>query len=234
MNKLSIDTDNYYLTVDNNQDYFLEINEKNTNIKIEILENIKSNIGLFIKNSHVNLSISLYKNSHLEINQLMINASSDTLVNQKENSNLNYVNSVLTRNDSSNHIKIKQEEKNCYAILDLNGINLENEKLHYIIDGVITKEAINTTLSENSQIINFKKGNSKIMPNLLVDNSEVSASHSAYIGTFSNEELFYLNSRGLTNQMARELLLKSVLLKKMNMKYKDEFLNSIKEEMNEK
>lgn len=232
MNKISIDTGFYDLKIENSQEYFLEILNPNTTINIEILENAKVNLGILQKDSNINLSFSLGKNSSLILNQLLINSSNSVTVNQKENSYLNYVNSVLTLKDSLNEIKIIQEEKSCFSSMNFNGINLSNVKLHCIINGVVKKEASMTTLSENSQIINFQNGNSKIIPNLIVDNYEVSASHSAYIGTLGDEEIFYLNSRGLTTLMAKELLLKSVLLSKIDFKYQDIFLNEIKNEIN--
>ena len=60
--------------------------------------------------------------------------------------------------------------------------------------------------------INLVKGDSKILPNLLVDNYDVSASHSAYISDFDKKRMFYLKSRGISDNEARRLLLEGFLI----------------------
>ena len=49
------------------------------------------------------------------------------------------------------------------------------------------------------------------MPNLYIDSHDVEASHSALIGKFSDEELFYLQSRGLDIKSAEKLLVTGFL-----------------------
>ena len=55
-------------------------------------------------------------------------------------------------------------------------------------------------------------GNSKIWPNLLIDNFDVNANHAAYIGKFKEEDLFYIMSRGISRKKAYKLLLSGFLL----------------------
>ena len=118
--------------------------------------------------------------------------------------------------------------KNNNSTIYTNGINLENNKLYFNLNGIVTKDSINSVLTENSTIINMDDGDSKIIPNLIIDTKEVSANHSAFIGTFSDEELYYLMSRGINKEMAENLLLKSILLKGMNLD-KDIFIKEIGE-----
>ena len=49
------------------------------------------------------------------------------------------------------------------------------------------------------------------MPNLYIDASDVSASHSALIGKFSDEEMFYMQSRGIDKDTATKLLISGFL-----------------------
>ena len=69
----------------------------------------------------------------------------------------------------------------------------------------------------NGNIINFKNGNSKIIPNLIIDNNDVVANHSAYIGSFSEDDIFYIKSRGINEIDMYKLLYRSLLLGKMNL-----------------
>ena len=52
-----------------------------------------------------------------------------------------------------------------------------------------------------------------IKPNLFIDENDVVANHSALIGTFKDDEIFYLMSRGLDKKDAENLLTKGFLLK---------------------
>ena len=52
-----------------------------------------------------------------------------------------------------------------------------------------------------------------IRPNLLIDCYDVISSHSAYIGSFRDDFVFYLMSRGLSREASYEILMKSFLVR---------------------
>lgn len=62
-------------------------------------------------------------------------------------------------------------------------------------------------LSRNLLLAKSAEANSK--PELLIDADDVKAKHGATIGQMDQEELFYMQSRGLTPSQAREMVLKS-------------------------
>jgi Fe-S cluster assembly protein SufD len=62
-------------------------------------------------------------------------------------------------------------------------------------------------LSRNLLLSKSAEANSK--PELLIDADDVKAKHGATIGQLDQEELFYMQSRGLTAQQSREMVLKS-------------------------
>ena len=51
----------------------------------------------------------------------------------------------------------------------------------------------------------------EIKPNLYIDCDDVEASHSALIGKFSDEEMFYMQSRGIDYENALKLLITGFL-----------------------
>ncbi len=215
MNKICIDTRNYDLVINSNNSYFLEI-ESDVDFEINVLENVKGIINLLVKNSKIKLNINLNKNSSLVINQLGINSSVSTSSMLMNNSSLRYNNSILSNVDSINNIRITHQESDSKCSLYANGINLANNKFYFVIDGIILKDSKNVLLEENSKIINILSGDSKIIPNLIVDNKDVIANHSAFIGTFNEEDIWYLNSRGISCDDAKKLLFKSILFSNMS------------------
>ena len=213
MNKIIIDTEEYFKDI--KEDLLLEI-KSDSKVTLKIFSNAK--IIIINSNYHLLMDITFENNTNLTINSLGIDSSIDYNVILKDNNNLSIVNSIITKNDSLNNINIIHEGKNSQTTLIANGINLENNKLYFTINGTIYVNSLNSLISENSKIINLKDGDSKIIPNLIIDCKEVNASHSAYIGTFNNEDIYYLMSRQISYEDSKKLLIKAILLSKFEPK----------------
>ena len=65
---------------------------------------------------------------------------------------------------------------------------------------------------QDSKIINFNNGNSKIIPNLIIDTNDIIASHSSYIGEIEEQDKFYMKSRGISEEDIKKLIYKGVLV----------------------
>ena len=223
MNKIQIDNDKTIEIL--NDEYNLIIN-KNCNINLNVNKDINSNVSILIKNSHVKINIIIEDNSNLVINQLGFDSSIDYDIHINNNSNLKVIDSIISKNDSINNINLYHNDDNSNIRFYTNGINLDNNKMYYNINGIITKDIKNVYLEENSKIINIKDGDSKIIPNLIVDSKDISANHSAYIGTIDDNILNYLMSRGIVKEKAKDLIIKSILLSKMELNI-DVFIKEI-------
>ena len=73
-------------------------------------------------------------------------------------------------------------------------------------------------------------GKSTICPNLYIDNYDVDSNHSAYIGKFRDEAMFYLMSRGISLENSYRLLLNGFLINTDSIEYDkiSEFIDEIK------
>ena len=67
------------------------------------------------------------------------------------------------------------------------------------------------TLNQNNFILNQNNSESFIKPNLLIEENDVEASHSANIAPMDEEILFYMQTRGIDKDMANKMLLKGFL-----------------------
>lgn len=228
MNKILIDTRKYDLEIKNSDTYLIDTIQNDCSIKIKVLENVKAEIILFVKSSKVNIQIDLLENSHLIMNQLGINSSIHYSCSLLSSSNLFLVDSIISDIDSCNEIKLVHKEGYSNSKVIANGVNLDSNKLYFKIDGMIPKDSLEVNLEENSKIINLQDGDSKIIPNLIVDNKDIVASHSAFIGTFHKEDIWYLNSRGIDSDLAKKMLLKAILLNGMELRFsKDRFIKEL-------
>lgn len=182
-----------------------------------------------------NLSIKLEKNSSLEL--LMFNSNAKVQCNLNENSKLVIYNIAFSKDhyEINLNIDLNEKESNVHIInlyLGINNSNLVSNILinHYSKDTkslldtyAIAKNESHLTLNNNAYIKNgmknsdarqmtrglnlSKKASVKAQPNLLIDEYDVVASHSACIGSIDKEELFYLMSRGLTETQAKEMVI---------------------------
>ena len=226
MNKIMLGNDKIFLQ-DNSMNY-LNIDEYKK-INVELNENFNAKI-IIVSTNNYDIDILLNKNSKLVVNSLNKDNSVNVKINLKENSNVIYNHSVLGNMDSDNKFYINHLENNSTSILNNNGINRNDAKLYFRIDGIIPKNLKEISCSQNSRIINFSYGDSKIIPNLIIDSNDIIANHSAYVGEIDENVKFYLASRGINDVEIEKLIYRGTLLGKMELsKEKEEFNNLINE-----
>lgn len=224
-NKIIIDSNDYI--IEKSGIYFLKpINDKYT---ITVNNNIECKLIITSQNSTYNINYLLNDNSKLVVNSLNYNSNTVINLDLMENTYLEYNNSVVAKSDSINSFIINHSSNNSTSILNNNGINFLNNKLHFVIDGVIKNNLVNINCNECSKIINFDNGNSKIIPNLIIDSNDIIANHSAYIGKVNDDVKFYLQSRGISEDNVKKLIYKGILLSKMEFSIIDEFTKLINE-----
>lgn len=210
---------NKNITILENDSYYLDIKE---DINITIEKDIKCKIILLQKDTSYNINITLKDNSYLEVNSLNNNTNSNINIELNNNSKIIYNYSLVSNKDSIINYNLKHISDNSYSEINNNGINLNTNKLFFNVDGIINKNLHNINCSQNNKIINYNNGNSKIIPNLIIDSNDIIANHSAYIGNFDKDLVFYMQSRGLTINDINKLLYKSILLGKMNLTDEEE------------
>lgn len=147
------------------------------------------------------------------IYHFVIDSSSKVVVKLiKEGVRLDYYYSNINYQDNSLDFKVYNLADKTHAEIYNHGVNVLDNKLNFYVSGYVEKRATECICNQENQIINIQNGKSTICPNLLIDNYDVSSSHSAYIGKIKDELLFYLMSRGISKKMAYNLLLKGFLI----------------------
>lgn len=224
MNKIIIDSKD--IVINENGVYYLKPNNKN-NYSVKVLSNINSKLVIISENIDYNIEYNLQENSSLTVNSLNYNNNVCVTINLNEHACINYNHSVVNKLDSVNKFIINHLSNNTTSVINNNGINLVENKLFFSIDGVVDKKLTDVNCNQNSKIINYGNGNSKIIPNLLIESNDINASHSAYIGNFDEDIKFYALSRGITETMLIRLLYKAILLGTMELTVEKEEFNKI-------
>ena len=106
--------------------------------------------------------------------------------------------------------------------MDNYGVCKEESKLEFKGIGTIKKGFKQSNNHQNSKIIVFDKlSNASVYPLLYIDEYDVLASHSAAVGKVNDEHMYYLCSRGLSEEQAREFITMGYLLPVLSY-FKDE------------
>lgn len=190
-------------------------------LNIKVLNDVK--IFEYFNNSKVENKYYFYNN--VTFDRFNINSEIITELNiEKEQIKLDYFYSCMNISDNLYKLDVVHNAKDTTSIIMNNGINLLNNKLDFIVNGIVKKDSINVTCNQINKIININDNTSSIKPNLIVDNNDVSLGHSAYIGDFSHEALFYLACRGIDDKTSRKLLAKAFLMNNRNIEFEEKEL----------
>ena len=215
MNKLLVNIEEEINNLVIEEDTELVFNFKDTSryIYIVVEDNICLNIVDISFNTSNKINITLKNDSRVIYNKFSINSGDYiyTLLDG-EYSNVVINNSVVNNDDTKMKFVIEHNNTNTSSNLSNHGVNNSSGTLYFNVDSKINRSASLACADQENKIINLVKGDSKILPNLLVDNYDVSASHSAYISDFDKESMFYLKSRGISEKDARRLLLEGFLI----------------------
>lgn len=227
MNKIIIDNKISNNTFNIEDNSFIDINKFNNNIILNIYNSPK--IFIYINDSTFNIDINLYSNLNINIFSINSSIKVNTYL-EKENICLYYNYRNINKDKNTYLLNIYHNNKNTSSYVTNNGINLLNEKLEYIINGIIKKDSTNCICNQASKIIVMGDNNSVIRPNLIIDNNEIDSSHSSYIGRFKDEDIFYLKSRSLDENTCLMLLINSFMFEKLDILEEEKEL--IKKEIN--
>ena len=213
------------------KDTKLEISYKTScfkaDIEIDIDENINFDLFELREDEHIKVK---YNYNVLENSTLNITKFYDCKkVKEIDTINLNGVGATsnftlktISTDYQSYNLIINHNNKNTISNVVNSGVNLTGS-IDFNVEGIVPSGSVDSELNQNNRIITFNDSKCKIDPKLLIEENDVVANHSALIGKFEDEELFYLMSRGIDYNSAVTLLVKGFLLDNL----KDERLNDI-------
>ena len=206
------------------------MNKIDTDIKKEIttFKYEEKELHLFDKKDQ-EVIYNVEDNATLKVYQYGININNDIIINLNgNNAKVEYHYSTINYENHKYNILVNHNASNTSSNIYNHGINVFDKKLDFNVTGKVFKNSDNCICNQENQILNLVDGDSTILPNLLIDNYNVSSSHSAYIGKFKDEILFYLMSRGLSRTISYDLLIKSFLI---NGSSRNEDIESLEKEI---
>ena len=224
MNKLVIDNDvvNKHILIDEDADIEINLIDVSRNIKIELMPGVCLRVFDKSQNTKNIIEYAVNQNCKVFVNKLSIDSSDDITLNLNgEGSFVIFNTSIINYKDNEFREVINHNVPKCESKIRNHAINVKDNTFKFIVDGVVKKGSIKTTFKQDNKIINLNSGKSFILPNLIVDNDDIEASHSAYIGSFDLDSKFYMMTRGIDEKTCDILLMKAFLLNNMNLDEKE-------------
>ncbi len=140
--------------------------------------------------------------------------------------------SVISNGNQKYNINVSHNNKDTKSELNNHGVSINDGVIEFVVNGKVKRGMTNSFLNQDNKIITMDNGKGIINPNLYVDENMVEARHGASIGKFSEDEIFYMETRGIPAYLGYKLLLKGFLLGKLTIDDNiDDILNSIIEKI---
>ena len=200
------------------------INSNNT-IEIEEYASLKHNIIVYegvndvVMNQKINISNSgEYTSALLDVSEKNVKFNNEINLNGEYASSY-FRSAVVSIKEAKKTYEISTINKalNTSSKMDNYGVCRDSSKLEFIGVGTIKKGYKQSNNHQNSKIIVFDElSNASVQPLLYIDEYDVLASHSAAVGKVNDEHMYYLCSRGLTEDQARGFITRGYLLPVLN------------------
>ena len=206
-----------YLQIEVNSNCDILLNNIKDIKELKITINDDSNVKLsFLTEETVNssnITIDMKKNSELagyfaDFSKDVLNLN--CLVNLLDEGAVCYfkVASLTAEKDQKViDVSLNHQYMKTYGKVDCFGICKDQGKLTVLGTSTINKGAIKSKTQQNCKIMVFDEASNAIAkPILKIDENDLEASHGAVVGKINDEHLFYLTSRGLSEENAKELI----------------------------
>lgn len=206
-----------------NESFFINHFDGEKSFLINVVEDVESQLSLLsLDGFSGNVDIKINKNSRLEI---YFADFAKNVSNAKINISLDegakvvfHLASLTTENSKKNFtVSVDHNALNSQSLVDNYGVVKSNGKL--VFDGVsyIKNGCTKCKTRQNAKIMVFDEKSIGIAkPILKIDENDIEASHGAVVGKISDEHLFYLMSRGLSEEKAKVLITYGYLKPIMN------------------
>ena len=200
--------------------YFLEYENINEiNLCISVLDNIDVILfeSAFLKSIKVNNKYIVDKGI-LVINKFYNNDSVIENINIDlfNKGKIDYRFSNICKNYENYVININHLGEFTVSNISNKSIAMNSSKLDFVINSIVAKEYEKSILDQNTRVVTLGDSEAKISPNMYIDCDDIEARHGSVIGSFKDDMIFYLMSRGIEYNDAIKLLVKGYLFSNMD------------------
>ncbi len=201
------------------------------NAKVSYLFWNEMNETLDVEETHEVLRDGNLTVAYGECNDAVTNR--DTYVALRQSGATALLSSASLANCAKNYnMQVVNFAPHTYGNIENYAVVLEHGKLMIDAIGKIVKGAYASESHQTSRALSFAQGQtSTILPELLIDENDVQASHAMSMGRVDDEQLYYLMSRGLSMRQCTALLSTGYLLPITHVISNETIQEKLKEEL---
>lgn len=186
-------------------------------IDIESMENVDAHIYIYqqIEKSKVQYNYQVPQNSSVEVYKFQTVPAGKEMITSHltgKGANFQHILKDICKGKETFDYYIYHDDKETTSNVKNNIVTIRDGKATVQVSTFVPKGKKASIANQSNRIINLNDKRNEVRPNLYIDEYDVVANHSALVGKFNGEEIFYLLSRGIPKQEASRLLLKGFLL----------------------
>lgn len=220
MIRLSLNNNDFIDNLSIIEDTVLDVRLDNcsNDICINVMDNMCLEVFEIDNNTSNKVTYNLGSNAQVIVYKISRNNSDIIRVNLNgEKSSIKFYSSLMNYSNNTYDFKVRHNASYSESDIVNHCVNFTESEFRFLVDSDIKKDSLECICNQDNKIIDMIGGKNYISPNLLVDNDLITANHSAYIGKFKKDIMFYLKSRGIRERECNLLLIRGFLLEKMNL-----------------
>lgn len=199
-------------------------------ININLNKNVKCNLIEYKEEGKYKIKYKYNLEENTYLNILKINdvkkAKEFIVFNlDGKDAKVNYLLKTIAKDEEKYELMVYHNHKQTESNIINHGVNIKDGEIKFDVSGFVPKGIKDCLVDQKNRIINLTNNKCLIKPNLFIDEYDVVANHSAHIGKCKDEEMFYLQSRGINKKEAERLLIKGFL--KQNLDKEKELMENI-------
>lgn len=201
------------------QDIIVQIEgEGQSDIDVVIEENAHTNLFFINLGNELNLTenFSLHKDAHLNVSYADFNEAklvrNANFSFDKEGSVCFLKSAILVQSEKIITYRFEHIARNTFGDMKNFAVTVDEGSLKMHVIGHIKDKSALTETHQSTRVLNYNSTQkAQVFPELIIENNDVKASHAQSSGQIDANQLYYLQSRGLSTSDAIRLIVKGYL-----------------------
>lgn len=191
-------------------------NDTKIDVRIEVLKSVRLELNEIKKEKNIKVQNRYYleENSYMNVHKFYDSfkvKELDVIFLNGEDAKIDYTFKTISKEKQQYDVIVYHNHYRTICNIDNKGVTIKKGSIILNVTGIVYSGIKGCIIDQKNRIINMNDSDCEINPNLLIEENEVIANHSAYIGNFKEDDIFYLQSRGITKEQAINLLIKGFL-----------------------
>ena len=202
MNNILVDQEKLEL-----RDTAVELQIESTRLNLDIYGTVTIS-EILSSNKLAELNITVHNESSLYYNKFdtLGDYTLEVNINQVKNSNCEFKYSLLAEGEVKLKMNMNLTGDNNKTVVGIRAASEGGGSIYIDVSGKVKEKTVENELIEDIKCLVLNDSTCTVIPNMLINTDEVMANHNVSIGAVSNDDIFYLKSKGISDKNAIKLI----------------------------